>query len=93
MGLMPAFLSQAWKSPAMNSGPLSDRRYSGFPMFEEQGVESVENLGMSHLGGDCNVESLTRIFIENSEHLVTPAAAQLVMHEINAPDVVRMLRS
>ena len=65
----------------------------GSPVFEEQGIEGIQDFGMAYLGGHGDTKRLAGVFIENSEHLLTPAAAQLVMHEINAPDVVRMLRS
>ena len=62
-------------------------------MLEEQRIESIENLGMTHLCGNGDTKRLTCIFIEDGEHLVTPTTAQLVVDEVNAPDVVRMLRS
>ena len=62
------------------------------PMLDEQWVERIEDLGMAHFGGDGNTEGLARIFIENGEHLVTPPAAQLVVNEVNAPNMVRILR-
>ena len=61
-------------------------------VLEEQGIESVQDFGMSHLGGNGDTKRLARIFIENSEHLVTSTAAQLVVNEVNTPDMVRILR-
>ena len=64
-----------------------------FSVFEEQGIESIQNLGMAHLGSDGDAKRLAGVFIEDGEHLVTAAAAQLVVDEVNAPDMVRILRS
>ena len=47
---------------------------------------------MAHLGDNTDTESLARVFIEDGEHLVTPPTAQLVVDEVDAPDVVLVLR-
>ena len=62
-------------------------------VFEEQGIESIQHLGMAHLGSDGDAKRLAGVFIDNRQDLVTAAAAQLVVDEVNAPDMVRILRS
>ena len=61
-------------------------------VFEEQGIESVQDLSMAHLGGNDDTQGLARVLIKDGEHLIATATAQFVVDEVNAPDVVRMLR-
>ena len=61
-------------------------------VFEEQGIESVQDPSMAHLGGNDGTQGLARVLIKDGEHLIATATAQFVVDEVNAPDVVRMLR-
>ena len=47
---------------------------------------------MAHLGGNDDTQGLARVLIKDGEHLIATATAQFVVDEVNAPDVVRMLR-
>jgi len=49
------------------------------------------NLSMSHPRSCCHAQSLTRVFIEDRQHLITKAIAELVVNEVDTPDVPGIL--
>ena len=57
---------------------------------QQERIESFENIVGTHLGADHNSQGLPRELIENRQHLVTAPIAELVVDEVDGPDVVRM---
>ena len=61
-------------------------------MAQEQRVKGFKNIFGTHPGADCNGKSLPGVFVQDCQHLVTSTIAELVVHEVDSPDVVRMRR-
>ncbi len=62
-------------------------------MAQEQPVENLQHIFRTHAGPNFHCKRLAGVFIQNREHLVAPPIAQLVVNEIDAPDMVGMRRS
>jgi hypothetical protein len=60
---------------------------------QEQRVQSFQHILGTHSGANSHSQGLAGILVENGQHLVAPTIAGLVVHEVDAPDVVRMRRS
>lgn len=60
--------------------------------FQQQRIERFQDICRIHLQSDCHTKCFTAVFIENRQHLVSTTVAQLVMHKINRPNVVGILR-
>ena len=53
-------------------------------------MQSIQNIACVHLEPYRYAERLAGILIEHCEHLVGAPVAELVVHEVNRPDVVGM---
>lgn len=60
--------------------------------FKQRWIARFKDIGSSHLGRNHNAQSFARAMINHGEQLVGSSIAQLVMDEINCPNVVCMLR-
>ena len=61
-------------------------------MAQEQRVQRLKNIVGAHPGANRHRQSLPGVLVQNGQHLVAPTIAELVVHEVDAPDVVRMRR-
>jgi len=61
-------------------------------MAQEQPVEHVQHVIRGHLRSYLHGQGLAGELVEYCEHLVAAAIAELVVDEVDAPDVVRMGR-
>jgi len=93
MGLMSNRVSQSCIACAINSGPLSDLMYSGLPWRRSSGYSASSTSSAPHSYCNRHAQCLAGIFIKNSQHLVSTPVAQLVVHEVDAPHMVRMRRA
>jgi len=59
-------------------------------VLQEERIERFEDVVGSHLGANDHCQGLPGVFIQNSQHLVAPTVAELVVDEVDGPDVVRM---
>ena len=57
---------------------------------QEKRVERLENIVGAHPGADRDGKSLPGVLVQNSQHLIAATIAELVVNEIDAPDVVWM---
>ena len=62
-------------------------------MLHQQPVQHIENIVGVHLRAHRHAKRFTGVLIQHREHLVRPSVAQLVMHEVDSPDMVGMCRS
>jgi hypothetical protein len=89
---MPTLTSQFCIASATNSGPLSERMYSGVLWRRSSGLEFFENIFGAHSGANCDGQCLPGELVQNSQHLVASPVAELVEYEVAGPDVVWMRR-
>ena len=61
-------------------------------MLKQQWIERLQNIGRAHLRADMYTQGFARVLVQHGEHLVGPAGAELVVDEIDAPDVVGVVR-
>ena len=59
-------------------------------MLHHKPVQHIQNIGCVPLWPHRHAERLTGVFIKHCEHFVRPPTAELVMHEVNCPDVAGM---
>ncbi len=59
-------------------------------MPQKQRIKRFEDVVGAHLCPDAHCHGLPGIFIQNGKHLVAPPVAELVVDEVDGPDVVRM---
>jgi hypothetical protein len=59
---------------------------------QEQRVQSFQFILGTYSGANSHSQGLAGILVENGRHLVALTIAELVVHEVDAPDVVRMRR-
>ena len=57
---------------------------------QEQRVQSFQYILGTHSSANRHSQGLAGILAETGQHLVAPTTAELVVHEVDAPDVVRM---
>ncbi len=62
-------------------------------MFDNEWVQFFQNFCCPHPGLHPHAQCLSGVFIQNSEHFVCSAIAQLVVNKIDAPDVIWILWS
>ncbi len=62
-------------------------------MLEQEWIEGLQDVGCPHSGADMHTQRFAGVFVEYGQHLVWSARAQLVMHEVHAPDMVAVLRA
>ncbi len=61
--------------------------------FQQQRIERLQNVRRAHLRSNAHTQGLARIFIEHGQHLVRAPVAELVVDEVDRPDVVLVFRS
>ena len=61
--------------------------------LQQQRIERLQNLRRAHLRGNAHAQGLSRVFIEHGQHLVGAPIAELVVDEVDRPDVVFVFRS
>ena len=61
-------------------------------MLHRQPVQNIQNIVGVHLGPHRRAKRFTGVLIKHGEHLVAPPIAELVMHEVNRPDMIGMCR-
>jgi hypothetical protein len=76
-----------------NSGPFVAADVFGFAVAQEQLVEGFQHFFGPHPGPDFHGQRLARVFIQDRQHLVAASIAELVVNEVDAPDVVRVGRA
>ncbi len=59
-------------------------------MPQQERVERFEDVVGSHLGPDGHRQGLPLELVQHRQHLVAAAIAELVVDEVNGPDMVRM---
>ena len=59
-----------------------------FAMFRQHWVQCVENIVRSHLRSYSYAQRLTGVFIQNRQHFVTAPIAELIVNEVDGPDMV-----
>ncbi len=57
-------------------------------MFHQHWVQCVENIVRSHLRSYRYAQRLTGVFIQNRQHFVTAPIAELIVNEVDGPDMV-----
>lgn len=57
---------------------------------QQKRIERFENVVGSHPGAHRHRQRLPRELIENRQHLIGPPVAELVVYEVDGPDMVRM---
>lgn len=90
IGLIPTLRNNSCIASALNSDPLSERAYSGEPCLSRSKYSASKNVFCAHPRRDDHCQCLTVEIIQHSEHLVAPIIAELVVSEVNRPDVVWM---
>lgn len=85
---MPTLASQSCIACATNSGPLSDRTVA-----QQERIQRLEHIVSAHPCANRHGQSLAGVLVQNGQHLVAPTIAELVVDEVDAPDVVRVQRS
>ena len=61
-------------------------------MFHQYVVQYVENIVRSHLRSYRFAQRLTGIFIQNRQHFVTAPIAELIVNEVDGPDMFGVCR-
>ena len=61
-------------------------------MAQEQRVQRLEDIVSTPPGANRYSQCLAGVLVQNGQHLVAPPVAELVVHEVDGPDVVRMGR-
>ncbi len=59
-------------------------------MPQKQRIKRFEDIVGAHLCPNGHCQGLPGIFIQNGQHLVGPPVTELVVHEVDGPDVVWM---
>ncbi len=62
-------------------------------MAQEEPIEDLQNVASGHSGAAFYGQRLAGVFVKHGQHPVGAAIAQLVVHEVDAPDMVGMRRS
>ena len=57
---------------------------------QQEWIQRLEDIVSTHPGANRHSQSLAGVFVQDGQHLVAPTTAELVVHEVDAPDVVRM---
>ena len=61
-------------------------------MPQEQRLERFQDIAGSHPCPDGHRQSLSRELIQNRQHLIAASVAELVVYEVDGPDMVGMRR-
>ncbi len=62
-------------------------------VLHQQPVQHIQNIVSIHLGSHCHAQSLAAVLVQHRQHLIAAPVAQLVMYEIDGPDVVGVRRA
>lgn len=73
-------------------GPVIAADVLWLAVAQDETVENFQNVAGGHSGGDLHGQGLAGVLVEDCQHLVAAAIAQLVVHEVDAPDVIGMRR-
>lgn len=60
-------------------------------MAKKQALGHLQNVFGMHSGSDYHRERLAGVFVQDCQHFVASAIAELVVTKVHAPDVIWML--
>ena len=60
---------------------------------QEQRVQRLKHIVSPHPGTNRHSQRLPRVLIQDGQHLVAPTVVELVVHEVDGPDVIGMGRA
>ena len=78
---------------AVNSGPLSDRRYSGIPPEDEEMEQLVNDVFRVYMALRHYCQALPRILIKNRQYWERSTIGCSSSHEIVAPYMILVFRA
>ena len=62
-------------------------------MAQEQRVQRLKHIVSPHPGENRHSQRLPRVLVQDGQHLVAPTVVELVVHEVDGPDVIGMGRA
>ena len=62
-------------------------------MAQEQRVQRLKHIVSPHPGANRHSQRLPRVLVQDGQHLVAPTVVELVVHEVDGPDVIGMGRA